>query len=261
MTQSLYRAALARALRTRWGAFALAMTSILLMAGGVLTDGWMSTLPSNVIASCTADVCTERPNPAIQLWLGLVLVALGVGLMVAAWKLDRRPGERSRQGWTALRAWGNPLLWLAVLPVVAVPLTLAIAAGAVREPDCKILSAWFVGPVEADCPVATLLPSVLIPGLLNLVPLRWLWARDPRPRMAAITASVIGIAALLDALGELVASGPVVYINVGLFALPYTPPGLLSRGVVFWLAALIALLVIAKLPAGQPAAGAKQARA
>ena len=250
----------AGALRTRWGAFALAITSMLVIAAGVTIDGRMTTLPSYVATSCANGVCAEEPNPAIQLWVGLLVVALGIGLLVAAWTVDHRPGEQSRKGWDALRTWGDPLLWLAVIPIVAVPMGVAIAAGAIREPTCQILVAPFVGPVGADCPASALLPSVLIPGLLNLVPLRWLWTSDPRTRIAAIAASVLGFTCLTASLWALLAQGSVVRINFSFFGPPYYPPGggpFLGFQVNAWLMTLIALLVIAKLPVAEASRSAE----
>ena len=250
---------LAGRLRTRLGAFALGVSSLLLIAAGVALDGWMITLPSNVPTSCTESgvgtYCAESPNPAIQLWLGLVVVALGIGLLVIAWRFDRQPNERPRQGWEALGSWGAPLLWLAVIPIVALPVALILAGWEVRRPSCQIY--FFVG-ATAECPVSTLMPSVVIPGLLNLVPMRWLWTTDPRTRIAAIAASMLGVAGLVGSLWALIAQGPVVTIEYGLFPLALPPPGLSGAGfgTVIWVATLIALLVIAKLPfsvAGGPA--------
>src|SRR5207249_3605258 len=210
----------------------------------------MVSLPSNVPTSCTESgvgtYCAMGPNPAIQLWLGLVMVALGIGLLVIAWRFDRRPNQRPRQGWEALRSWGAPLLWLAVIPIVAVPVAFIVAGWEVRRPSCQIYV--FIG-ATAECPVSTLIPSVLIPGLLNLVPLRWLWAADPRTRIAAIAASMLGVAGLVGSLWALVAQGPVVTIDYGIFLPPLPPPGQsgVGFGTVIWVATLIALLVIAKL--------------
>src|ERR1700716_2535896 len=191
---------LTRHMRNRPGAFALALSALLVIAGGFAVDGWMLTIPSHVRAACTASpdnvtyitaegtYCMGR-NPAFQPWFGALVAILGVGLLVAAWRFDRRPYERPRQGWTALRAWAAPLLWLALLQFAAVPLKFLIAGLEVREPTCTIYG--FIGAI-AECPVSALVPSVLIPGLLNVVPVRWLWTADPRTRIAAVAASSLG---------------------------------------------------------------------
>jgi hypothetical protein len=251
---------LAGGLRTRPGAIALALSSLLFIAGGVAVDGWMSSLPSNVATSCTESggvtSCAMRPNPAVQLWVGLMIAALGMGLWVLAWKLDRRAHERPRQGWGALRAWGAPLLWLAAVPVVALPVAFLLVGWEVREPTCKIYA--FIG-ATAECPVSALVPSVLVPGLLNLVPLLWLRNADQRTRIAAIAASVLGLAGLVGSMWGLLAQGPVVTIDYGIFLPPLPPPGAsgLGFGTVVWLSSLIALLVIAKIPLGAVGGGAR----
>lgn len=243
-------------------AFVLALASLLVIAAGLALDGWMATLPSHVKTSCTESAgvtsCAYAPNPAVELWLGLLIVALGVGLLVIAWKVDRRPSERPRQGWKALRIWGAPLFWLAIIPIAEVPIAFVFAGFEVREPTCQIHG--FIG-ATAQCPVSALAPSVLIPGLLNLVPLRWLTKDDPRTRIAAIIASVLGFAGLVGSLVALFVQGPVIEIDYGIFLPPYPPLGQagLGFGTDIWLATFIALLAIAKLPLG-PAAKPAGAR-
>jgi len=247
-------------MRTRPAAFALAFSSLLLIAVGVVLDGWMATLPSNVRAACTdaasnstyvtaSGTYCEGPNPLIQLWLGPLIAALGIGILVAAWRVDRRPGERPRQGWTALRAWAAPLLWLAVIPAVAVPLGYAILSQEMSGSSCQTTNG-FIGSTSI-CPVSVVVPSVLVPGLLYLVPLRWLTGTNPKRRTAAVTASVLGIACLVGFGWALSSEGPTVEIDSGVLP-PLLPPGEIGFAIatIGWLSALIALLVIAKLPLG-----------
>ncbi len=145
----------------------LALVSLVLLCAGVAVPVWMSNLPA--IASCTpgGGICDYHSSPLDQRWVGLLLAAAGVGLLVIAWRFDRKPSQRSRQGWKALRTWGAPLLWLAIIPV--------IAGSSVNEHSCKTWSnSLLPGVGGADCPAFVFVPSVVIPGLLNLIPLWWL---------------------------------------------------------------------------------------
>ena len=84
----------------------------------------------------------------------------------------------------------------------------------------------------------------------NLIPLRWLRAKDLRTRVAAITGSLLGLAGLAASLVALHSLGPTISWDFG-FLLPTLPPTQeagLAFGTVVWLSSLIALLVIAKLP-------------
>jgi len=246
-----------RALKSRAGVLMLALVSLVLLGGGVAVPLWMSTLPA--IASCTysgsGSICDYSYNPLDQRWVGLVLVATGLGLLVIAWRFDRRPGARPRHGWTALRTWGAPLLWLVIIPVIAGPATFLIAGFSVNEHSCKTWSnSLLPGVGGADCPALVFVPSVVIPGLLNLIPLRWLRSKDPRTRIASIVGSCLGIVGLAASLIELHALGPTISWDFG-FLLPNPPPpqqGDFAFGIVVWLSALIALLVIAKLPVAAP---------
>lgn len=231
----------------------LALVSLVLLCGGVAVPVWMSTLPPN--ASCTyfgsGSICDYSPNPLDQRWVGLVLVAAGIGLLVIAWRFDRLPGQRPRQGWTALRTWGAPLMWLAIIPVIAGPATFLIASSSVNEHSCKSWSNYLLpGVGGADCPALVFLPSVVIPGLLNLIPVRWLRAKDPRTRIAAIVGSFLGLAGLAASLYALHSLGPTISWDFGFFVPTLPPPQQagLAFGTVVWLSTIIALLVIAKLP-------------
>jgi hypothetical protein len=255
------RSRLAAGLRTRGGSFAVALSALLLIAAGYAVDSWMLNIPSHVQAACTdSHVDTtyltdgtycEAPNLLIQPWLGVVIAALGVGVLVMAWTVDRRPFERPRQGFRALHAWGAPLLWLALVPIIAVPLASFLFNSEVREPTCQITPDFIFG-YTAECPVSAFVPSVLIPGLLGLVPLCWLRTANPRTRIAAVVASALGAAGLLGGLWGLFAQGPMVEVSSG-FVLPNLPPqgqyGFALPADI-WLLTLISLLVIAKLPLG-----------
>lgn len=234
----------------------------MLIAAGFAVDAWMLNIPSHVRAACTDSTADttyitangtycEGPNPMIQPWFGVVITALGVGVLVMAWRVDRRPFERPRQGFRALRAWGAPLLWLALVPIIAVPLASFLFDSEVREPTCQITPEFIFG-YTAKCPVSALVPSVLIPGLLNLVTLRWLWTANPRTRIAAVVASALGAAELGGGLWGLFAQGPMVEANSNFFGpdLPPLGPYGFTLGTVIWLLTLLSLLVIAKLPLG-----------
>ncbi|MHB8613641.1 MAG: hypothetical protein ACYDAL_14640 [Candidatus Dormibacteraceae bacterium] len=247
-------------MRTRPAAFALALSSLLLIAAAVAVDGWMVSLPTHVRAACTdspnnvtyitpSGTYCEGPNPLMQLWLGPLIAVLGIGLFVVAWRLDRRPGERPRQGWNAVRAWGAPLLWLAAIPAASALLGYLILSWELSGPSCE--TTYFFGSTSI-CPVSAVVPSVLVPGLLYLVPVRWLSATNPRRRSAATAASVLGVASLVGFLWALFSQGPTIEIDSGILSPPLLPPGEAGFviGTVGWLSALIALLVIAKLPLG-----------
>lgn len=230
---------------------ALAYVALALPCAGVGVDLWMSNLPP--VASCTyvgsGSICDYSTSPWDQRWVGVVLAAAGFGLLPVAWRLDRWPGARPRHTWTALRRWAAPLLWFAVIPVIAGPMEFLIAGSSVNRHTCQMWAAYF-GNGGADCPASVFLPSVLIPGLLNLIPLWWLRARDPRTRLAAIVGSCLGIVGLAASLIELHALGPTISWDFG-FLLPTLPPTQeagLAFGTVVWLSTFIALLVIAKLP-------------
>jgi hypothetical protein len=212
---------LRRALTSRAGVLMVAVVSLLLLGGGVAVPVWMSTLPA--IASCTylgsGSICDYHTSPLDQRWVGLLLAAAGVGLLAVAWRFDRWTGQRPRHGWSALRSWGAPLLWLAIIPVVAGPATYLIAGSSVNGHSCKAWSNPVIPVGGADCPALVFLPSVVIPGL----------------------------AASLDVLHSL---GPTISWDFG-FLLPALPPpqqAALAFGTVIWLSSIIALLVIAKLP-------------
>jgi hypothetical protein len=231
----------------------LASASLGLLCAAVAVPIWMSALPS--IASCTysgsGSICDYRPNPLDQRWIGLLLAAAGGGLLVLAWRLDRRPSQRPRQGWKALRTWGAPLLWLAIIPVIAGPATYLIAGSSVNAHSCKTWSNFLLpGVGGADCPAVVFLPSVVIPGLLNLIPLWWLRAKDPRTHIAAIVGTLLGIAGLAGSFIALHSLGATISWDFG-FLVPTLPPTQqadFAFATVVWLASLIALLVIAKLP-------------
>jgi len=238
-------------------AFSVALASLLLVAAGVAVDGWMTLQPLHVRAACsdsannityitpTGSYC-EGPNPAIRPWLGVLIAVLGLGLLFVAWKLDRRSDALPRQGWKAFRAWAAPLLWLAAIPAVSVLLGYFVLAAVVNRQSCQ-MTYEFIGST-AICPVSALIPAVLVPGLLYLVPLRWLWTTNPRRRIAAITASILGVGSVTAWFWALFSQGPTIEIDSGILP-PVLPPGAagLAIGAVSWLLTLIALLAIAKL--------------
>jgi len=242
-----------RALASRAGVTMLALVSLVLIFLGVAIDVWMLTLPA-AITSCTYSgsdsICDDHPNPMVQPWVGLLLAAAGVGLLVIAWRFDRRPGERPRQGWDGLRTWSEPLLWLVIVPLIAGPATFLLAHFSVNGQTYETWSGIMSG--GAECPAVVFAPSVVIPGLLNLIPLWWLRAKDARTRLAAIVGSFLGVAGLAASLDVLHSLGPTISWNFGFLLPTPTPPQQadLAVGTVIWLATLITLLVIPKLPVG-----------
>ena len=210
-------------------------------------DVWMANLPA-IDTSCGPGCTQGHTNPLDQRWVGVLLFTLGLVLLVFAWQADKRPGARPRQGWKSLWSWGAPLLWLVFIPVIAGPVTYVLVGGAAHDRSCQISVGPFGGG-GSDCPAGVYLPSVVLPGLLNFVPLFWLLSRLRRRRVAAAVATLIGIAGFATSILVLRSLGPTVRWDFG-FLFPNLPPTQqagLPFWVVLWLAAIIALLVIAKL--------------
>ena len=228
-------------------AFGLALTSFGLIWGGVAVDVWMANLPS-VDTPCGVGCIQGHTNPLDQRWVGVVLVTLGLVLLVFAWQADRRPAARPRQGWKPVWSWGAPLLWLLFIPLIAGPATYLIAANNAYDRSCHVSFGWFSG--GSDCPAYVFIRSVVLPGLLNLVPVWWLRRNDGgRGWIAAVVASLLGVGGLATSLFVFQSLGPEISWDFGFF-LPNLPPiqqAGLPFGVVLWLATIIALLVIAKL--------------
>lgn len=234
-------------------AFGLAVVSLALIVGGPALSWWMIALPA-IETSCGPGCTQSHESPLEQPWVGAILFFIGIGLMAVAWRLDRRPAGAARRGWRDLTSWAAPLLWLAVLPLVAGPATYLIAAANTHDQSCQVY-AGYVGGGGSDCPVSVYLPSVVLPGLLNLVPMWWLRNANGRRLIAAAVASALGLAGFAVSVVVLYSLGPTVSWNFG-FLIPVLPPQQerdLGFGLVLWLLAIIALLVIAKLPvrAGQ----------
>lgn len=226
----------------------VALVSFGLIVGGPVLSLWMMSLPP-IETSCGVGCTQNHESPLEQPWVGAILLVGGAVLLAVALQLDHRAGARRRTGWKTLWSWGAPLIWLAVIPVIAGPATFLIAGSNAYDRSCHVSFGWFSG--GSDCPPRVYLPSVVIPGLLNLVPIWWLLrARGRRRLLAAVVATVLGIAGLATSVIVLFALGPEIDWNFGLYG-PNPPPTQaadFSFGVVFWLMAIIALLVIAKLP-------------
>jgi hypothetical protein len=238
-------------------AFGLALASFVLMCGGVALAFWMANLPA-IDTPCGPGCIQGHTNPADQPWVGAVLVAIGLVLLPFAFIADHRPGVRPRQGWKSLRSWGAPLLWLVVIPVVEGPATYLIAGSNAFDRSCHVSFGWFSG--GSDCPTGVFLPSVVVPGLLNFVPLWWLRKPGLRVRVAAVVATMTGIIGFVASIVVLYSLGPTTSWDFG-FLLPNLPPHQaadLGFGAVVWMTAVIALLVIAKLPlAGERPLGSR----
>lgn len=233
-------------------AFGLALAALVLICGGVAVDVWMAALPP-VETSCGPGCTQNHLSPLVQPWVGFVLVLVGLVMLVVAWRLDRASVARPREVWEPVRSWGAPLLWLVFVPLVAGPATFLLAGSEAYDRSC-VVTTGFVGGGGSECPTSVFLPSAVLPGLLNLVPLWWLRRANRRRRIAAIAAGLLGLVGLAASVIVLYSLGPKTYWNFG-FLLPSPPPQQAADvgfGIVLWLGALIALLVIAKLPLADP---------
>ena len=236
-------------------AFGVALVAIVLIVGAPILALWMLGLPA-IGTPCGVGCTQYHEDPREQPWVGWIVLLAGVVVLFLAWRVDRRAEARPRQGWRALRKWAAPLLWLVVVPVIAFPATFVIAGVDTHDSSCHVYSGWFSG--GADCPPRAYLPSVLVPGLLNLIPAWWLLrGGDMRLRLAAIVATALGVAGLAWELYALYSLGPVLSWDFGLYG-PNLPPHQLAASnlsAAVWCAAVIAMLVIAKIPDAYAAQG------
>ena len=133
----------------------------------------------------------------------------------------------------------GPLAWILLTPLATLPATAvvtgaltpafggtyatldALKAGAAANPYCTVQISFgpmaILGLVDAHavCPDGYVL-AALSPGLLNLLPLFWLFSRLPSTRRAAILASVLGgLRLLIPAIGVLAVAAPSDYGSVG----------------------------------------------
>ena len=186
------------------------------------------------------------------------------------------PGRRLRVD-IASRLPIGPLAWLLLTPLVTIPATAAVTgvftqvfsrsftnldamrAAAAANPYCPVQVSLgpmaILGEVDAAavCPDRYVL-AALLPGVLNLVPLLWLFTRSLQMRRAAIIASALGgLRFLLPALGVLAIAPPSEYGGVLHGFTVLTPGGpwpypnswnaipLVSAGL--WAATLVAYVV------------------
>ncbi len=237
-------------LSTRWGSFLLASTSWLAIGAAIAVFG--SAINNRFYPPiCNADrtIC-DYPNPPPvdpRMVLGVCLLGIGAGIFIAAWKLDRREGERPRGSWANFWTWSPPLVWLALIPMATLPLTVIVLQIAAGPPNCELTPGFF--GASADCPVGAIVPVLVLPGLLNLQPLLRLTAADPRARLAGIVGSALGIAQLGIPVLGLLSEGPRIEVDSGFLLPPYPPLPLpiLGIGIILWLSSMLAMLVIAKI--------------
>jgi hypothetical protein len=202
---------LARSVRTPRGAFALAVGSLLLIAAGVALDLWMLSLPSHARTPCTQapDIVTyitaegtycEGPNPLIQLWLGLLMAAVGVGLLVVSWRFERRVGWMLHRGTTGL----THASVLAALGLPFVVLSSGSCGPSAEVSGYEVLRGFDFPSIEflaVSGPVRHFGPSPAI-ALLIVVALVGLGAsgwRDRRSDLLRLGTAASGIAAVFAA--------------------------------------------------------------
>ena len=154
--------------------------------------------------------------------------------------------------------WGWPLGWIALIPVVTVTLTL-ITMDQISHTDACV-GGGFIGGDYWCQPVPVALS--LTPGILNLVPIVWLWSKNPKTRLAASVATILGavrlVVPLMFVFAGMVttdfAEGAQVVIGTGPFE-PVFPnnnslePLLVS--IMLWLATFVAIAVIASVHLGE----------
>jgi hypothetical protein len=148
------------------------------------------------------------------------------------------------------RAWSWPLIWIAFIPVVTVSLTLALTVQ-ITHSDACVGVGWMGGDYWCE-PGPTAL--ALAPGILNLVPIVGLLSRNPKTRLAALVAAILGafrlalplVALLMGASSTPYAPGPRVDIGVSMIN-PSFPNGLVVLGlsILLWLATFVAIALIA----------------
>jgi len=114
------------------------------------------------------------------------------------------------------------MLWIVLAPIVTVPSTWALTTFIIGTNACNpiVEPFTFLGPSGYSCQVGPLL-TALAPGLLNLAPILWLRSRNPKTRVAAITATTLGVVRLaFPALAMVVIAGDHSVSASSLGALP-----------------------------------------
>ena len=82
--------------------------------------------------------------------------------------------------------WLRPMLWILAAPLATLPLTAVLMNSILGTSACDQSQ---VG--GSSCQTGPVLIA-LAPGLVNLVPVIWLWSQNARMRLAAITATILG---------------------------------------------------------------------
>ena len=86
--------------------------------------------------------------------------------------------------------WFAPLLWIALTPIITVPLTIFLAGQIGRWASACQVSPGFFG-ATANCSAGPVL-LMLTPGLINIAPIWWFRRNDRKTRSAAGWASALG---------------------------------------------------------------------
>lgn len=96
----------------------------------------------------------------------------------------------------------------------------------------------------------------LTPGILNLVPIGWLLSHDPKTRVAALVAMVLGALRLIVPLIALLvglratpfAPGPRVGVGVSMINPSYPNDlGVVGLSILLWVMTFVAIVVIARI--------------
>ena len=164
------------------------------------------------------------------------------------------------------RGWFLPFAWILIVPAVTVPLHIGLLGvitdgyqygGAFASGDAGVCSQVRQSRYDKlwECPVEAAVPT-LLPGLLNLAPLLFLFSSTRGVRYAALVAGSLGAARFLVPAVIYVADAPNVEI-IGSFQWPPAMGSVASvyASVALWMVSLAAAIVIA--PRFRPAAEAQ----
>ncbi len=170
----------------------------------------------------------------------------------------------SRASLSWLNEWWEPFLWITVIPVITVPISAILfsaLAGYHEGPDVGLPAdrapGWF-GTLQYSEAVPTAIVFTL-PGLLNLVPLMWIFSNQSRARIAGLTAGLLGalrlaIPALVLTFGYERVTNPdgVPYFKfVTGFGLSDPYVGVWFFGALAWLVTLLVWAVFGRISRGK----------
>jgi hypothetical protein len=143
----------------------------------------------------------------------------------------------------ARRPFPTQPLWLIVLsPLLTVPLTQSATQSLIQSDSCTIIGLDFIGG-SASCETAALAVA-LAPGLVNLAPFLWLFARDARTRTAALVAGFLGAARFVVPLATLLASGPTSNVSWGFYQAFPNDQSLVGVSIFLWALSVATLIVV-----------------